>query len=622
MNLLSKSSLHSIYILILAFILNACTFQATKTENEKTTPTEESDSSDKTAPDISSVNLNDGSNTMDLSTSPTFSWSEASDVESGISHYEVSLGTTPGGTEAQSWINIGLVTSYQFTGVSLTPGETYYLNLRAVDSAGNASSVAQGDGFQVLACNSSLTNDFGGGDGTLASPYRICSLSQWNHFANTSSSWDKYIKLESDLDFTGIVYADFKSIGNITTAFTGNFDGNNLTIKNITLNGTANNIALFLNTNGNATIKNLNLLDINLTSTGSLSGLVFTHGSTGTLTLDHISMINLTFSKTGGGLVHTSNGPLVAQNISMNNVLIGGGAYGGGIAGRIYENATFSDISISNITCNSSGNHKGAVLGNKASTATTKTITFQNINLTNMAISGLNSYKGGLAGSIYDANVTALNCNTAGSIDGSSFMGGLVGYMEIGSSIGSTLDISQSSFNGTMDSSGSAGGLVGIAAISSLTISNSFSKGSIDVWGSTGGGLVGQITTSSPSTISNSYSQTVLTDTHPTTGLVGGIVGTLDSSTVNIDKSYFSGSLISPWNRGCAVGSISTGSLTLTNVYYDSTRCTANTLSTGAHAGGTGLATGSFQTATPFTNWLIAAWTFASGVDPKLIWEP
>ncbi|MDA8793742.1 hypothetical protein N9N67_10880, partial [Bacteriovoracaceae bacterium] len=73
------------------------------------------------------------------------SWTAATDSCSSV-EYQASLSTTPGGNDTNDWIGIGSGTSYQMQdgvdGASFTLiGSTdYYINIRAIDSAGNISS--------------------------------------------------------------------------------------------------------------------------------------------------------------------------------------------------------------------------------------------------------------------------------------------------------------------------------------------------------------------------------------------------------------------------------------------------------------------------------------------------
>ncbi|WP_412469623.1 MULTISPECIES: hypothetical protein [unclassified Halobacteriovorax] len=94
--------------------------------------------------------------------STTTTWVAATD-NCQIDHYEIAIGTNPGFTNIQNWINIGNVTSYKLvSGVdgasfSLNEATNYYISLRAVDGAGlsiTQNSVA----FQVFNPATSLPN--------------------------------------------------------------------------------------------------------------------------------------------------------------------------------------------------------------------------------------------------------------------------------------------------------------------------------------------------------------------------------------------------------------------------------------------------------------------------------
>lgn len=58
------------------------------------------------------------------------------DTESGIDHYEYSLGTASGLTDVLGWINSGAVKEQTITGLVLSHGVAYYANVRAYNRAG------------------------------------------------------------------------------------------------------------------------------------------------------------------------------------------------------------------------------------------------------------------------------------------------------------------------------------------------------------------------------------------------------------------------------------------------------------------------------------------------------
>lgn len=77
--------------------------------------------------------------------SPVVTWTASQSTD--LSYYEVSVGTTAGGTDLKSWTNAGNVTSYQVTGILANAGITNYVNVRAVDLYGNRSAVVSSSGW-------------------------------------------------------------------------------------------------------------------------------------------------------------------------------------------------------------------------------------------------------------------------------------------------------------------------------------------------------------------------------------------------------------------------------------------------------------------------------------------
>ncbi len=96
--------------------------------------------------------LNDGTTSSSTTSSPALSWSAATDTSgSGVSYYEIAIGSSSGGTNIKTWTRVADGLSVTVSALSLTPGTTYYASVRAIDRAGNASTALVSDGWLVAA---------------------------------------------------------------------------------------------------------------------------------------------------------------------------------------------------------------------------------------------------------------------------------------------------------------------------------------------------------------------------------------------------------------------------------------------------------------------------------------
>ncbi len=170
----------------------------------------------------------------------------------------------------------------------------------------------------------------------------------------------------------------------------------------------------------------------------------------------------------------------------------------------------------------------------------------------------------------------------SGSVTGSNYVGGLMGY-----NYGGT--ISNSYNTGNVTSSGSYSYVGGLVGWNHGAITNSYSTGTV-----TGtnhyyyvGGLVGWIS----GTISNSYSTGAVTGTNG----VGGLAGVNHYSTIS--NSYSTGSVTGTNGVGGLVGYNNYGGA-ITNSYWD-TETSGQTTSDG----GTGLTTVQMKQQASFSGW-------------------
>ena len=69
-------------------------------------------------------------------------WGNFIDPDSHISEYEICLGTTQGGCDQIDFRSVGLNITHSFTQLKLRHQETYYVSVKAINSAGLATRVA------------------------------------------------------------------------------------------------------------------------------------------------------------------------------------------------------------------------------------------------------------------------------------------------------------------------------------------------------------------------------------------------------------------------------------------------------------------------------------------------
>ncbi|MBN2747060.1 MAG: hypothetical protein JXR34_10070, partial [Bacteroidales bacterium] len=129
---------------------------------------------------------------------------------------------------------------------------------------------------------------FSGGDGTETNPYQISKLDDLRYLSEHSDYWaaGKYFIQTADIDASATSTwnggAGFSPIGNFTTPFSGNYNGQNHTISGLYINNTSlQYVGLFGYIKSITTvnsISNLGLLNVDITTTstyvdaGSLAG--------------------------------------------------------------------------------------------------------------------------------------------------------------------------------------------------------------------------------------------------------------------------------------------------------------------------------------------------------------
>jgi hypothetical protein len=232
---------------------------------------------------------------------------------------------------------------------------------------------------------------YGGGTGTAEDPYQILTAEQMNTIGSKPGDWNKHFKLMADIDM-----ADCHDEYRIIEGFTGSFDGNGRTIRNLTCtNARASQcMGLFAVVNGGQ-VTDLTLADPNVGQAGNdyvgaIAGHLMRHGTVARCGVRRGYVRGKSYV---GGLLGGNNG-IVTECFSTTEVR--GNQYVGGLAGQNGLNRV--DVVWSGLLQDSYAT--GSVSGGSAVGG----------------LVGYNDYEG-----------TIRNCYSAGAITGTSSVGGLVG---------------------------------------------------------------------------------------------------------------------------------------------------------------------------------------------------
>ncbi|MBF0500074.1 MAG: fibronectin type III domain-containing protein, partial [Candidatus Riflebacteria bacterium] len=158
----------------------------------------------------------DGVACASTTSSPNITWTASTDTGgSGITRYEVAIGTTAGGNQTLNWTSVGVVTNATMTGLVLTNGTKYYASVRAVDNASNVSTVGQGDGWWV---DTTAPTQPGSVDDGVASTSTTSSPNiTWTASTDGASGINRYdVAIGTTAGGTQIKY--WTSVGNVTNA--------------------------------------------------------------------------------------------------------------------------------------------------------------------------------------------------------------------------------------------------------------------------------------------------------------------------------------------------------------------------------------------------------------------
>lgn len=318
-------------------------------------------------------------------------------------------------------------------------------------------------------------------------------------WVNTNA--DSYIAVKSNISFAG---RDGDACKDGKNAFKGKMlklensnkvhlygssTSHNYTISGLCFTSTNDDRVSFLN--GDANVQNVNFDNVYFKSTkvNSKVGIVAENNDKSKHAYQHIHVKNSEFYGDYAGAV-LGYGHGYISNISLTNIVINGGTYAGGVVGQLVADASnlgggstndvFNQFNIQNLkiakALNSSDepiftksdNYFGGIVGH-LTYDTKRTVT--GCDLTDLDIQGA-AYAGGLFGQTYyngtDADATEYSeiyigktGTTESVIKGSMFVGGLIGYVNEGSSEDTKITVTKAGVNANVIGGGDAASVVG-----------------------------------------------------------------------------------------------------------------------------------------------------------------
>ncbi|MDP3147587.1 MAG: GLUG motif-containing protein [Ignavibacteria bacterium] len=214
---------------------------------------------------------------------------------------------------------------------------------------------------------SAQTADLPSGSGTAEAPYQVNTLNNLYWVTQNSASWDKYFVQTANIDASTTSgwngSAGFSPIGNITTPFTGSYNGQGSTISSLTISRSSTSyIGLFGVVDGGE-VKNIGVTGVSITGSSFVSGIAglvrFSAGLTSCYSSGTITGVDYV----GGIAGSHEDGAVLDKSSSVASV--NGNHYIGGIVGR--NLATVTDCYSAGIV-NGLVSNEGGLVGGTTST--------------------------------------------------------------------------------------------------------------------------------------------------------------------------------------------------------------------------------------------------------------
>lgn len=480
----------------------------------------------------------------------------------GLNHIQITCTDVSTSTVVDTASIVSGIQTYTTPAFSLCT--EYRFNIRSIDNFGNMS---PGADFSITPQAAAITGHF---IYTVQDLDAVHGTSLDPKYAGWGLGSTYFLMADLDLDIAPYNTGEgWVPIG----TFTGKFEGNGHTIRNLMINKPTIYSGLFGRVNGGI-IRNVNLVNINVSGTQYVGGLIAYNENSGSVYGCSVTGTVAGSADSIGGLIGFNLNCNISSSYSevtvtgMSNYI--GGLIGSNNAGSIDNSYSVCNVSATAASTNSIGGLIGYNTGNingcysrGSVTATLPTInsvggligSSLNSNISNsfseVNISGSGNNIGGFIGFLANnigATITLDYCHATGSVTGGNYTGGLIGYNR--NVITGTINLQNNCYStGSVTGTSYTGGLVGWNSNETTgTISINYCYSSVAIGNVSGttcvGGLIGYNT---KGIISHCYSSNYVSGT----GLnIGGLVGYNDNGgggTVYaiIEYSFVTGNVLS-----------------------------------------------------------------------------
>lgn len=289
-----------------------------------------------------------------------------------VSYGSIDINMTGGNYRVTSWdyevsddasfsniVSNASTSSSSTTATGLTPLTQYWVRIKGSNEGG----IGSFSGTQTTTTPDAVTEP--SGDGTEGNPYQIADITNLNWLVQTSSAWDKYFIQTADIDASGTsAWNDEKGIsliGNATTSFTGEYNGDGFIISDLGNNSSLGQNAGLFGIVSEGKIKNLGLVNANYTGSTN-TGLLLGRMQNQATVINCNSSGSVDGHQKVGGLVGSMGTNSHVSN-SFSTATVSGSSECGGLIGMTYVASVSNSFALGDATADGTYGNTGGLIG-------------------------------------------------------------------------------------------------------------------------------------------------------------------------------------------------------------------------------------------------------------------